>query len=173
MKKSVIVPLALVTALVTVASWALAQKPSSPDYKAQIEAALGGKLLSVQKTTRYPASSLTQVLNFTVDRGGGRTEIVPVQVVFVKVGDSYVVNSMSVASTSSAMAIQRQTTLPVPEPGAGGGGGTGGTTTTQLSKAEQCKNECTSKLSGTGPLDIAKYAACFFCCMYGLPFMPK
>jgi hypothetical protein len=147
--------------------------PVASDYKAQMEAALGGKILAVQKTTRYPASSLTQVLNFTVDRGGGRTEIVPVQVVFVKVGDSYVVNSMSVASTSSAMAIQRQTTLPVPEPGAGGGGGTGGTTTTQLSKAEQCKNECTSKLSGTGPLDIAKYAACFFCCMYGLPFMPK
>lgn len=123
MKRIGIVSLSVVMMLSAIASWAVAQKASPPDYKAQLEAALGGKIIAVQKTTRYPASSLTQVLNFTVDRGAGRTEVVPVQVVSVKVGDSYVVNSMSVTSTSSAMAVQRQTTLPVPEPGAGGSGG--------------------------------------------------
>jgi hypothetical protein len=151
----------------------MAQKVSLTDYKTQLEAALGGKIVGVQKTTRYPASSLTQVLNFTVDRGGGRTDVVPVQVVFVKSGDGYAVQSMYVISTSSAMAIQRTTQLPKPEPTTptGSGGGTG-TTTPSSSKPEQCKDECFKNPMGS-PIDWAKAAACYYACLLGLPFVFK
>jgi hypothetical protein len=173
MKRIGIVVLSVVVMFGAMASWAVAQKPSMPEYKAQLEAALGGKILAVQKTTRYPAGSLTQILNFTVDRGAGRTEIVPVQVVFVKVGDSYIVQSMSLISQSSAMAIQRTTQLPKPEPGVGGGGGGGtGTNTSAPGKFQQCMDTCFTGRSAT-LLDLARAEACFFACMLGLPLPAK
>ncbi|MBP1770458.1 MAG: hypothetical protein H6P96_1076 [Candidatus Aminicenantes bacterium] len=174
MKRIGIVVLSVVAMLSVTAFWAAAQKPSAPDYKAQLEAALGGKILAVQKTMRYPVSSLTQVLNFTVERVGGRTEIVPVQVVFVKVGDSYIVQSMSLISQSSALAIQRTTQLPKPEPGVGGGGGGGGTGTNAPapSRFQQCMDTCFAGRNAT-LLDLARAEACFFACMLGLPIPSK
>ena len=174
MKRIGIVVLSVVVMFGAMASWAVAQKPSMPEYKAQLEAALGGKILAVQKTMRYPVSSLTQVLNFTVERVGGRTEIVPVQVVFVKVGDSYIVQSMSLISQSSALAIQRTTQLPKPEPGVGGGGGGGGTGTNAPapSRFQQCMDTCFAGRNAT-LLDLARAEACFFACMLGLPIPSK
>lgn len=173
MKRIGIAVLSVVVMFGVMASWAVAQKTSTPEYRAQLEAALGGKILAVQKTMRYPAGSLTQILNFTVDRGAGRTEIVPVQVVFVKVGDSYIVQSMSLISQSPAMAIQRTTQLPTPQPGGGGGGGGGtGTNTPAPSKFQQCMDTCFAGRSAT-LLDLARAEACFFACMLGLPLPPK
>jgi len=174
MKKIAIWSLAGLLMLGGMGSWAMSQKTSVTDYKAQLEAALGGKIISVQKTTRYPASSLTQALNFTVDRGAGRTEVVPVQVVFVKSGTGYAVDSMYVLKPSAAMATtQRATQLPVPGPSSRGGGGGGtGTNPPAPSKSEQCKNECFPTASGT-PLELAAAGACYFACLLGLPRLPK
>lgn len=175
MKKIGIVFVATVVMLGALVSWAAAQKAPLSDYKAQLEAALGGKIIAVQKTTRYPASSLTQVLNFTVDRGGGRTDVVPVEVVFIKSGGGYVVNSMYVVNTSAAMmATQRAAQLPVPEPSGRGGGGGGGTGTNPPapSKSEQCKNQC-FPTAHSAPLEIAQAGACYFACLLGLPLPPK
>ena len=94
MKKITIWSMAGLIMLWAMGPWVMAQKVSLTDYKTQLEAALGEMIIAVQKTTRYPASSLTQVFNFTVDRGAGRTEVVPVQVVFVKSEGGYTVQSM-------------------------------------------------------------------------------
>lgn len=149
------------------ASWAMAQGTSA-SYKSQLETALGGKIIAMQKTTRYPASSLTQVLNFTVDRGAGRTEVVPVQIVFVKAGTGYVVQSLYVLNTSPAMAATRATQLPLPEPGTGGGGGSGTTSTQPTRTADPCKTKCFTNPTG-GPIDWVKAAACYMACLLGLP----
>ena len=55
MKRIGIVVLSVVVMFGAMASWAVAQKTLTPDYRAQLEAALGGKILAVQKTMRYPA----------------------------------------------------------------------------------------------------------------------
>ena len=174
MKRIGIMFLASMVMIGTVASWAMAQKPSMADYKTQLEAALGGKIIAVQKTTRSPASSLTQVFNFTVDRGAGRTDVVPVEVVFIKAEGGYVVKSMYVVNTSTAMmATRRATQLPTPGPTSGGGGGGGtGTNPPAPSRSEQCKNQCFPTAHGT-PLEIAQAGACYFACLLGLPLPPK
>jgi hypothetical protein len=173
MKRIGIMFLAGAMLLGAMASYALAQKTSLTDYKAQLEAALGGKIITVQKTTRTPASSLTQVLNFTVDRGAGRTEVVPVQVVFVKSGGGYAVQSMYVISTSSALAVRRMTQLPAPGPTSGGGGGGGtGTNPPALNRVKQCNDMCFADFAG-GVVDFARAEACYFACLLGLPLPPK
>ena len=173
MKKITIWSMAGLIMLWAMGPLVMAQKVSLTDYKTQLEAALGGKIIAVQKTTRYPASSLTQVFNFTVDRGAGRTEIVPVQVVFVKSEGGYAVQSMYVISTSSAMAVRKMTQLPTPEPTSSGGGGGGtGTNPPAPSRSEQCKNQCFPTAHST-PLEIAQAGACYFACLLGLPLPPK
>lgn len=155
-----------------VASWALAQKAAPTSYKTQLEAALGGTIVAVARTTQYPPSSLTQALNFTVDRGAGRTEVVPVQVVLVKSGTGYVVQSMYIVKTSAAMAVQRTTQLPKPEPGVGGGGGGTGTTTDRPNRFEQCIAECYGNAVSTST-DWARKTLCYYACLLGLPMPPK
>jgi hypothetical protein len=176
MKRIGMVLLAAVVMLGVMGSWAMAQYPSSPDYKAQLEAALGGAIVGVQRTTKLPSSSLTQVVNFTVNRGGGRTEVVPVEVVIVKSGTGYVVQSMYIVRTSAAMATQRATQLPAPSAetmgGGGGGGGTGTTTTRTPSASDECKKKCFTNPT-SGPIDWAKAQACYWACMLGVPNLFK
>lgn len=166
MKRTGIMVLSIVVMLGAMASWSAAQ-----DYKAQLEAALGGTIVGVQRTTTLPSSSLTQVVNFTVNRGGGRTEVVPVEVVIVKSGTGYVVQSIYIVKTSAAMATQRATQLPTPsvETMGGGGGGTGtGTTTRTPSASDECKKKCFTNPTG-GPIDWAKAQACYWACLLGVP----
>jgi hypothetical protein len=156
-------------------SWASAQKAPMSDYKAQLEAALGGKIIAVQRNSVYPATSLTQAVNLTVARPDGRTDVVPVQIVFVKSGGGYAAESMYVLNTSAAMAARRAAQLPVPGPGGGSGGGGGGgtgTTAPTMSKADQCKAKCFPAAS-EAPLDLVKAAACYMACMLGLPIPIK
>jgi hypothetical protein len=155
------------------ASGAGAQKAPMTDYKAQLEAALGGKIIAVQRNSVYPATSLTQAVNLTVARPDGRTDVVPVQIVFVKSGGGYAAESMYVLNTSAAMAARRAAQLPVPGPGGGSGGGGGtGTTAPTTSKADQCKAKCFPAAS-EAPLDLVKAAACYMACMLGLPMPSK
>ncbi len=175
MKRIGIVSLSVIVMLGAMASWAAAQYPSSAEYKAQLEAALGGTIVGVQRTTKFPPSSMTQVVNFTVNRGGGRTEVVPVEVVVVKSGTGYAVQSMYIVKTSAAMATQRATQLPAPsaETMGGGGGGTGtGTTTRTPSASDECKKKCFTNPTG-GPIDWFKAQACYFSCMLGVPNILK
>ena len=176
MKRTGIVVLSGIVMLGAMASWALAQKPSSPDYKAQLEAALGGAIVGVQRTANFPPSSMTQVVNFTVNRGGGRTEVVPVEVVVVKSGTGYAIQSMYIVKTSAAMATQRATQLPAPsaETMGGGGSGTGtGTTTTRTPSAiDECRKKCFTSTTG-GPIDWVKAQACYFACLLGVPNILK
>jgi hypothetical protein len=130
-------------------------------------------IVGIQRTTRYPGSSLTQVLNFMVNRGGGRTEAVPVEIIFVKSGGGYTVQSMFIVKASAVMAnTQRATQLPVPEPGGRGGGGGTGTNPPAPSKSDQCKNKCFPTAHGT-PIEIAQAGACYFACLLGLPIPAK
>jgi len=174
MKRTGIVVLSGIVMLGAMASWAAAQYPSSPDYKAQLEAALGGTIVGVQRTTKFPPSSMTQVVNFTVNRGGGRTEVVPVEVVVVKSGTGYAIQSMYIVKTSAAMATQRATQLPTPsaESMGGGGGGTGTTTTRTPSASDECKKKCFTSTTG-GPIDWVKAQACYFACLLGVPNILK
>lgn len=174
MKRIRIMFLAVVVMLGVMGSWAVAQRPSLTDYKTQLEAALGGTIVGVQRTTKLPSSSLTQVVNFTVNRGGGRTEVVPVEVVIVKSGTGYVVQSMYIVRTSAAMATQRATQLPAPsaETMGGGGGGTGTTTTRTPSASDECKKKCFTNPT-SGPIDWAKAQACYWACMLGVPNLLK
>lgn len=173
MKRAGIVVLSGIVMLGAMASWAAAQYPSSQEYKAQLEAALGGTIVGVQRTTKFPPSSMTQVVNFTVNRGGGRTEVVPVEVVVVKSGTGYAVQSMYIVKTSAAMATQRATQLPAPraETMGGGGGGTG-TTTRTPSASDECKKKCFTNPTGD-PIDWVKAQACFFACLLGVPNILK
>jgi hypothetical protein len=154
------------------ASWASAQKATAINYKAQLEAALGGKIIVVQTNPHYPVGSLTQAVNLTVSREGGRTDIVPVQIVFVKASGGYAVQSMYVLNTSPAMAAQRATQLPTPSAetmGGGGGTGTGtGTSSRPSSSSTDCRTKCFTNPTG-GPIDWVKASACYLACLLGLP----
>ncbi len=174
MKRIRIMALSVIMILGAMASRAAAQYPSSPDYKAQLEAALGGTIVGIQRTTKLPSSSLTQIVNFTVNRGGGRTEVVPVEVVIVKSGTGYVVQGMYIVKTSAAMATQRATQLPTPsaESMGGGGGGTGTTTTRTPSASDECKKKCFTN-PPSGPIDWAKAQACYWACLLGVPNILK
>jgi hypothetical protein len=156
--------------LVAMGAWLMAQKVSLTDYKTQLEAALGGKIIAVQMNTRYPATSLTQAVNITVSREGGRTDVVPVQIVFIKSGTGYAVQSMYVLNTSPAMANQRATQLPTPsaETSGGGGGGGTGTSSRTSSPSTDCRTKCFTNPTG-GPIDWVKAAACYVACLVGLP----
>ena len=157
----------------TLAYGAPVPNPVASDYKAQLEAALGGTIVGVQRTTKFPPSSMTQVVNFTVNRGGGRTEVVPVEVVVVKSGTGYAVQSMYIVKTSAAMANQRATQLPAPSPETmGGGGGGTGTTTRTPSASDECKKKCFTNPTG-GPIDWVKAQACYFACLLGVPNILK
>ena len=170
MKRITIGFLAGALLLGVMAPWAMAQRVSLTDDKTQLEAALGGKILAVQMNNRYPATSLTQAVNFTVSREGGRTDVVPVQFVFIKSGTGYAVQSMYVLNTSPAMATQRATQLPTPSAETSGGGGGGGTGTSSRtpSPGTDCRTKCFTNPTG-GPIDWIKAAACFAACIVGLP----
>jgi hypothetical protein len=174
MKRIGIVFLVAVVMLGAMASSVMAQKAPLTDYRAQLEAALGGKIIAVQPNPLYPANSLTQAVNFTVSREGGRTEVVTVVIVFVKIGGGYAVQSMHVLDTSGTKSARRQAAqLPTPEPGAGGGGGGGtGTNAPAPGKSDQCKNKCFPAAS-EAPLDLVRAAACYMACMLGLPILVK
>jgi hypothetical protein len=174
MKKMGMVLLAAAFMFGAMASWAMAQKPSMADYKTQLEAALGGKIIAVQMNNRYPATSLTQAVNITVSREGGRTDVVPVQIVFIKAGGGYAVQSMYVLNTSPAMATQRATQLPAPsaETSGGGGGGGTGTSSRTSSPSTDCRTKCFTNPTG-GPIDWVKAAACYLACLMGLPSPSK
>jgi hypothetical protein len=154
---------------------ATARKTEMSTYKAQLEAALGGTIVGVQRTTKFPPSSLTQVVKFTVNRGGGRTEVVPVEVVVVKSVAGFAVQSMYIVMASAAMATQRATQLPAPSAetmGGGGGGGGTGTTTRTPSASDECKKKCFMNPTG-GPIDWTKAMACYFACLLGVPNLLK
>jgi len=171
MKKSIgILLLTAVVMLATMVSWAMAQRPSSPaDYRAQLEGALGGKIIAVQIFPRYPTNSLTQAVNLSVSRAGARTEILPIQVIFVKAGLGYAVEAVNLVNTSAAYAKTVATKLPVPSPGTGsGGGGGGGTTTAPRSSPDDCYTKCFTNASGS-PINWVKAAACYMACKLGLP----
>jgi hypothetical protein len=165
MKRIGIVFLVVVVTFGAMASSVMAQKAPMTDYKAQLEAALGGKIIAVQPNPLYPANSLTQAANLTV---------VTVVIVFVKIGGGYAVQSMHVLDTSGTKSARRQAAqLPTPEPGAGGGGGGGtGTNAPAPSKSDQCKNKCFPAAS-EAPLDLVRAAACYMACMLGLPILVK
>ncbi len=172
MKKIGIGILAGFVMLGAMAPWAAAQKPSQSDYKARLEAALGGKIIAVQRNSHYPATSLTQAVNLTVSRPDGRTDVVTVQIVCVKSSGGYAAQSMYVLNTSAAMAVTRATQLPLPEPGTGGGGGGTGSTAPAPVRTDECKEKCFTS-SGGGPIDFVKAAACYLACKLGLPIPLK
>ncbi len=173
MKKTGIFSLAVIIMLGATTPRAVAQKTSLTDFKAQMEAALGGKIIAVQRNSHYPSSSLTQAVNLTVARPNGRTDVVTVQIVFVKAGGGYAAQSMYVLNTSAAMAVNRAAQLPLPEPGGGSGGGGGtGSTAPASPGTDRCKELCFAD-SGGGPIDFIKAAACYLACKYGLPILPR
>jgi hypothetical protein len=173
MKRIGIMVLSVVVMLGALASGAAAQKTFPLDYRAQLEAALGGKIIAVQRNAHYPATSLTQAVDLTVARADGRTDVVPVQIVFVKASGGYVVQSMYILNTSPLMANQRATQLPTPSAGTmGGGGGGTGTSSPTSTQTDECKTKCFSSAGG-GPIDWVKAAACYLACRLGLPIPLK
>ncbi len=174
MKRIGIVLLGVGAMIGAMGSWAMAQ----PSYRSQLETALGGTIVGVQRTTKFPPSSLTQVVDFTVNHGGGRTEVLPVEVVIVKSGTGYAVQRMSLLKTSTAMmATQRAASLPTPSAetmgGGGSGGGTGTTTRPSTSTSDECKKKCFTNPTG-GPIDWVKATACYLACLLGVPnFLSK